>query len=211
MALASASASSTLAVTANCRGDGVISWNRRGLCNSRSRSRCRVSCAIPSKSNVATPAEAPPLSETPRMGAECVVVGAGISGLCTAQALATQHGMWASDSILVTEARDRVGGNITTVENGQGYLWEEGPNSFQPSDAVLLAALDAGLREDLVFGDPNAPRFVFWDGRLRPVPGKSTDLPFFDLMSIPGKIRAGAGAIGLRPPPPVCVLPSFQF
>lgn len=119
--------------------------------------------------------------------------------------------MWAEDSILVTEAGDRVGGNITTVENSNGYLWEEGPNSFQPSDAVLTAAIDAGLRDDLVLGDPDAPRFVLWDGRLRPVPAKLTDLPFFDLMSIPGKIRAGAGAIGLRPPPPVCVFLHFQF
>lgn len=95
--------------------------------------------------------------------------------------------MWADDSILVTEAGDRVGGNITTVENSNGYLWEEGPNSFQPSDAVLTAAIDAGLRDDLVLGDPDAPRFVLWDGRLRPVPAKLTDLPFFDLMSIPGK------------------------
>jgi oxygen-dependent protoporphyrinogen oxidase len=64
--------------------------------------------------------------------------------------------------------------------------------------------LDSGLKEDLVLGDPNAPRFVLWNGKLRPVPGKPTDLPFFDLMSIGGKLRAGFGALGLRPPPPVC-------
>lgn len=55
-----------------------------------------------------------------------------------------------------------------------------------------------------MLGDPNAPRFVLWDGKLRPVPSKPTDLPFFDLMSIPGKLRAGFGALGIRPPPPVC-------
>ncbi|CAI9104849.1 OLC1v1003625C1 [Oldenlandia corymbosa var. corymbosa] len=34
------------------------------------------------------------------------------------------------------------------------------------------------------------------------VPSKPTDLPFFDLMSFPGKLRAGFGALGFRPSPP---------
>lgn len=72
---------------------------------------------------------------------DTVVVGAGISGLVTAQALATKH----SDkvqSFLVTEGRERVGGNITSMQ-GDGYIWEEGPNSFQPNDAMLQAAVSA--------------------------------------------------------------------
>lgn len=131
---------------------------------------------------------------------DCVIVGGGISGLCIAQALSTKQSH-ASYNFIVTEARDRVGGNITTMEAG-GYLWEDGPNSFQPSDPVLTMAVDSGLKEDLVLGDPNAPRFVLWNGKLRPVPSKPTDLPFFDLMSFPGKIRAGFGALGFRPSPP---------
>jgi protoporphyrinogen/coproporphyrinogen III oxidase len=71
---------------------------------------------------------------------------------------------------------------------------------------VLFVQVDSGLKDDLVLGDPDAPRFVLWNGKLRPVPGKPTDLPFFDLMSIGGKIRAGFGALGIRPPPPVCFL-----
>lgn len=43
---------------------------------------------------------------------------------------------------------------------------------------------------------PQAPRFVWWEGKLRPVPS-GLDAFTFDLMSIPGKIRAGLGAIGL--------------
>lgn len=66
---------------------------------------------------------------------DCVVVGGGISGLCIAQALSTKHAN-AAANLIVTEARDRVGGNITTIER-DGYLWEEGPNSFQPSDPML--------------------------------------------------------------------------
>lgn len=102
---------------------------------------------------------------------------------------------------MVTEAQDRVGGNISTVER-DGYLWEEGPNSFQPSDPMLTMVVDSGLKDDLVLGDPTAPRFVLWGGMLRPVPSKPTDLPFFDLMSFSGKLRAGFGALGFRPAPP---------
>ncbi|XP_020254374.1 protoporphyrinogen oxidase, chloroplastic [Asparagus officinalis] len=130
----------------------------------------------------------------------CVVIGGGINGLCTAQTLATRHA-GTTPKVLVMEVRDRVGGNVTTVER-DGYLWEEGPNSFQPSDPVLSMAVDSGLKDELVFGDPDAPRFVLWKGKLRPVPSKPADLPFFDLMSIGGKLRAGFGAIGIRPPPP---------
>ena len=66
---------------------------------------------------------------------DVVVVGAGVSGLCTAQALSTDHKNVIS-SLLVTEARDRAGGNITTVTDGT-YLWEEGPNSFQPNVPMM--------------------------------------------------------------------------
>ena len=45
---------------------------------------------------------------------DVVVVGGGVSGLCTAQALVTKHA-GAARRVLVTESRDRVGGNITTV------------------------------------------------------------------------------------------------
>ncbi|KAL8527111.1 hypothetical protein ACS0TY_005109 [Phlomoides rotata] len=155
----------------------------------------RIRCSI-----AEGPAAVSPSSESDKSQSmlDCVIVGGGISGLCIAQALATKH---RNTNVMVTEARERVGGNITTVER-DGYLWEEGPNSFQPSDAMLTMAVDSGLKDDLVLGDPDAPRFVFWNGKLRPVPSKLTDLPFFDLMSIPGKLRAGFGAIGLRPPPP---------
>ncbi|EFJ34803.1 hypothetical protein SELMODRAFT_82264 [Selaginella moellendorffii] len=159
------------------------------------------------------PAVSPPsVSERSAEGKslDCVIVGAGISGLCTAQALATKHGLPVS-SILVTEARERVGGNITTLES-DGYLWEEGPNSFQPNDSMLTMAVDSGLKDELVLGDPDAPRFVLWGGQLRKVPAGLGDLPFFDLMSFAGKIRAGLGALGLRPPAPVCqVYPLFVF
>ncbi|PKI35589.1 protoporphyrinogen oxidase 1, chloroplastic [Punica granatum] len=162
--------------------------------NGPPRAPARIRCSI---------AEGTTISPSRTDGAgtvDCVVVGGGISGLCIAQALATKH-RDTVPNVIVTEARERVGGNITTVER-DGYLWEEGPNSFQPSDPILTMAVDSGLKDDLVLGDPEAPRFVLWNGKLRPVPAQPTDLPFFDLMSIGGKLRAGFGALGIRPPPP---------
>lgn len=47
-----------------------------------------------------------------------------------------------------------------------------------------------------MLGDPTAPRFVFWDNKLRATPS-GPDVVTFDLLSIMGKIRAGFGAIGL--------------
>ncbi|KAI4378229.1 hypothetical protein MLD38_015738 [Melastoma candidum] len=148
----------------------------------------RIRCSI---------AEGPTIPSSRAFGssetADCVIVGGGISGLCVAQALATKHAGIAP-KVIVTEARDRVGGNITTIER-DGYLREEGPNSFQPSDPILTMVVDSGLMDDLVLGDPNAPRFVLWDGKLRPVPARPTDLPIFDLMITGGKLRAGFGAL----------------
>lgn len=102
---------------------------------------------------------------------DVVIVGAGVSGLVTAQvrgrgsyvggrsgdeqriptrtlffvlqALTSKHSGTVKN-FLVTEARERVGGNITTVEGQNGFLWEEGPNSFQPNDAMLEVAVDSG-------------------------------------------------------------------
>lgn len=73
--------------------------------------------------------------------ADCVIVGGGISGLCIAQALATKHPD-AAPNLILTEAKDRVGGNIITREEN-GYLWEEGPNSFQPSDPMLTMVVSS--------------------------------------------------------------------
>ncbi|KAI9082492.1 hypothetical protein K1719_035361 [Acacia pycnantha] len=176
---------------------------------SRSPSNRRISCIRPNvRCSIAGESTVSPAKTGGQLNSggndsasvDCVIVGGGISGLCIAQALSTKHAN-AAANVIITEARDQVGGNITTIER-DGYLWEEGPNSFQPSDPMLTMVVDSGLKDDLVLGDPNAPRFVLWNGKLRPVPSKPSDLPFFDLMSIGGKLRAGFGALGLRPPPP---------
>lgn len=60
----------------------------------------------------------------------------------------------------------------------------------------LRSQVDSGCDKELVFGDPTAPRFVYWEKKLRATPS-GPDALTFDLLSIWGKIRAGLGAVGL--------------
>ncbi|NJO21120.1 MAG: protoporphyrinogen oxidase [Spirulinaceae cyanobacterium RM2_2_10] len=125
---------------------------------------------------------------------DTLIVGAGLSGLSTALSLAQQP-----QSLLVAEQRDRVGGNITSVEQ-DGFIWEEGPTSFQPVPTLLELALALGLQDELVFADAKLPRYVYWQGRLRPVPMSPLAALTTTLLSPVGKLRALAGALGFVPP-----------
>ena len=128
-----------------------------------------------------------------------VVVGAGVSGLSTAFTLGRAK---PDAKMLVTEARDCVGGNITSRSDDRGYVWEEGPNSYQPGDPILTVACDAGMRDDILLADPNSDRYVLWDKELRALPKDIPTAVLGTFLTWPGKIRAGLGAIGIRPPPP---------
>ena len=61
--------------------------------------------------------------------------------------------------------------------------------------------VDVGVIDDIQFGNPQSPRFVYWDKKLRATPS-GPDVLTFDLLSIGGKLRAGMGLLGLRPKMP---------
>lgn len=97
---------------------------------------------------------------------DAVVIGAGVSGLTTAFTLSRSS---PNAKMLVTEARDYVGGNVQS-KSKDGYIWEEGPNSYQPGDAILTVACDAGMKDDILLANPNSDRYVLWDKELRALP-----------------------------------------
>jgi len=72
-----------------------------------------------------------------RNGTDVVVVGAGFAGLAAALDL-HDHGL----SVVVLEARDRVGGRVLSVELENGELAELGAEWIMPEDEVLQATID---------------------------------------------------------------------
>lgn len=131
---------------------------------------------------------------------DTLIVGAGISGLSLAHAMqAEQESNQKPWQILLAEKQGRVGGRIVT-SSGDGFIWEEGPNSFSPTPALLKLAVDVGLEQELVLADRRLPRYIYWQGELMPVPMNPQAALATRLLSFPGKLRALIGALGFVPP-----------
>jgi protoporphyrinogen/coproporphyrinogen III oxidase len=150
---------------------------------------------------------------------DCLVVGGGISGSTLAHNVHYQSN--GETSVLLTEARDYIGGNVKSHRTEDGFLWEEGPNSFATQPSIIRISHELGIDDQLVFANESLPPWVNFDGKLHPLPkgqggkgpkgqlelvfGPNGVLKFAlagELLSWPGKIRAGIGAfLGHLPPP----------
>ena len=126
---------------------------------------------------------------------DVVIVGAGLTGLTAAHELAIKSST-PVQKLLVLESADRVGGCVIT-KSQDGFLWEEGPNSFSRSPELLELIVDVGLKDELILADRKLPRFVYWDDQLQPVPMSPGALAKTSLISRAGKVRLLLGATGL--------------
>ncbi len=129
---------------------------------------------------------------------DCVVVGGGITG-STLGFYLNQKGV----DVLLTERMEDLGGKFISRENPEGFIWEEGPNTFRPNSYVMRAVVDLDLKEDLVLANPSLPRYIYWDDKLHSLPlSPMAMIRDFKLLSYSGMLRAALGAIGMVAPPP---------
>jgi protoporphyrinogen/coproporphyrinogen III oxidase len=96
--------------------------------------------------------------------ARALVIGGGISGLVCGYALKK-----AGIEVLVAEASRRPGGVIRS-ERRDGFLIEQGPQSFRGSRQINTLCEALGLDGEKLLAPAAAPRFLLVHGELRQVP-----------------------------------------
>jgi len=114
------------------------------------------------------------------------IVGAGISGLATAQAVLARK---PDADITIYEADERVGGKVWTEISPEGYLCEGGVNGFlNKIPRTLELCEEVGVKP--LSADPAAEkRYVFSHGELHKLPEKPPEFLFSRLLSVPGRLR----------------------
>lgn len=119
----------------------------------------------------------------PQNHKDVVVIGAGISGLVCAYRLKAL-----GVDVALLEKSPRVGGVIQTEQVG-GFLIERGPNSSQGTEELMALVEELGITGDLAEGDPKAPAYVYFKGKLHPVPAGAGPFIKSRLLSLSGKLR----------------------
>ncbi|HBD23992.1 MAG TPA: protoporphyrinogen oxidase [Oceanospirillaceae bacterium] len=118
-------------------------------------------------------------------GQQVIVIGAGISGLCSAWFLQQQ-----GYDVLVLEASASVGGNLQTVQR-DGCQFERGPNSFINNRQAMADLIKgAGLEEEIVLANAAAHRrYIGKHGKLIALPSKPLEAITSKILPWAGKLR----------------------
>lgn len=127
------------------------------------------------------------------MSRTVVVIGGGVSGLATAEAV-VRRGQDAGipTRVVVLEADASPGGKIkTTVE--AGFVVETGPHGFLDKEPKMFQLIDRlGIRDELVAANTaSARRFIVRAGQLRELPGSPLGFLTSDILPLSGKLRCG--------------------
>jgi len=123
------------------------------------------------------------------------VIGAGISGLACAY-----YSQKSGVRVLVLEQADRPGGLIRSVRR-DGFLLEEGPQSFLLTAPMLDMIRELGIESELLRADPRAARYVLLRNQLRRVPLAPPQLFSSPLLGVRTKLSFLRDAFGRSCPP----------
>jgi oxygen-dependent protoporphyrinogen oxidase len=116
---------------------------------------------------------------------DCIIIGAGISGLSVATWLARQ-----GKDVLVLEKTERVGGTMTSVRK-HDYLIDFGPTTILHTTPLLDDLIQvAGLQQDVCFANPQSRhRFILRHGTLQALPSGPGSFLSTRLFSTRAKLR----------------------
>ncbi|HWZ86581.1 MAG TPA: protoporphyrinogen oxidase [Thermoanaerobaculia bacterium] len=117
------------------------------------------------------------------MSPKTAVVGAGLSGLSAARALARS-----GQDVVLLEASPRPGGVVRTVAC-DGFLCETGPNTVRPAPGLWRLIQELGLAGEVLLADARSPRYVDFEGALHPLPMSPMALLRSRLLTARGKWR----------------------
>jgi oxygen-dependent protoporphyrinogen oxidase len=114
-----------------------------------------------------------------------IVIGAGISGLCTAYWL-TKAGF----RVTVLERDGEAGGTMKTVRDA-GWLIETGPNSALETTPLLQELfVDLGIADERIYANDDASkRYIVRGGTLHPLPMGPGAFLTSRLWTVGGKLR----------------------
>jgi len=114
------------------------------------------------------------------------IVGAGISGLATAQALLLRE---PDAEVVVFEAAAHTGGKVLSEMTPQGFLCEWGVNAFlDKSPRTLELCREIGL-QPISANLAARKRYVYSESELHQLPEKPLQFLSSKLLSIPGRLR----------------------
>ncbi len=115
-----------------------------------------------------------------------LVLGAGISGLCTGFYLQRRFG---ASEVIVAEAAPTPGGTARTHAE-KGFLCEWGPNGFLDREPLTLQWVeDLGISDQLLRANElAAKRFLYRNGQLHQLVGPPKFM-LRPILSIPGRLR----------------------